>query len=692
MIEKHTYLTLRAELAALVLILLIAAAFRIPGLDRIPPGLQHDEIFYAQDAAGVQQGHRPIYFASNNGREPLYIYLMAGTLSIFGHNALGIRMASVICGMLTVLFIHLWGREAWNARVGLIGAALTATTLWPIFISRTGLRAVSLPMAVAMVGWLFARALNRGDAPQAWRAWLIAGGALGLTEYTYLAARVVPGGYGAFFILTLFTGRPNIRRTWCRWLIFGAAALLIFAPLGWYLLNTPGVEARFDQLGGPLDDLKAGDPGPLIDGTLRTLGMFTFEGDPVWRYNVAGRPVFGWGVGLLFYIGVVWCIRHRRAPQSALLIIGLAVALTPSAATPTPPAFLRAGAALPAAMLLPALGAEWLMSKAAAWHAAPHSGGLLRKAGPKTFVLLLIVVIGIAGVSTAKDYFRVWPSESEVIAAYRGDLRAAAAWIDAARPDRPVVIGTSEPHHLDPFIFDYTPHGDADLRWVDAMQALVLPEGGASAVYISPATTPFNPRLTAMFFGQAAPTQPRRLPGGASAFALYDLDTQDAVSRVLEAARSPVYVSDAAAFPTADPRGWATRLDYPVCLDGRLDFLGYTHDETAQAGENLNLVLFFRPMRDSSGVEPLAIFAHLLTSEGELAAGRDFLAVPARDWRAGDVFVQLHDLWLDPMLPSGAYVLEVGVYSQADMRRFAVRGSDGVVVGDRLILAPVVLK
>jgi hypothetical protein len=296
-------------------------------------------------------------------------------------------------------------------------------------------------------------------------------------------------------------------------------------------------------------------------------------------------------------------------------------------------------------------------------------------------------VVFTSGVLTALDYFERWPAATEVIAAHRGDLRLVATWLEDARPGEPVVIGTSEPHHLDPFIFDYTPHGGADIRWVDALQALVIP--GGRAHYVSPATTPLNPCLTEMFFPNATPIPAASLPNGEPAFHRYDLDAGERLAEVLRAANGPVYASPTASFDSADPAGWATPLDYPVNLAGRLDFLGYTHPSEAHPGSNLELMLFFGPTQNSAGIEPLAIFAHLLTLDGQFAAGRDFLAFPARDWRAGDVFVQLHDIWLDPTLPAGEYVLEIGVYSQADMQRFPVIGAAGEPIGDRLLLAPV---
>src|SRR5512136_1403141 len=169
----------------ILLILLIAALLRLVTLPGVPPGLQHDEVFHGHDAVTVLLGYRLLYFTSNAGNEPLFIYLMSLTVGLFGHNAWGIRLAAVICGLLTLLFTTLWIRRAYNSRAALIASALMAVSFWPIFLSRVGLRAASVPMMAALSAWLLFEALYRQR-----RRWFVAAGiALGASLYTYPAAR-----------------------------------------------------------------------------------------------------------------------------------------------------------------------------------------------------------------------------------------------------------------------------------------------------------------------------------------------------------------------------------------------------------------------------------------------------------------------------------------------------------------------
>src|SRR5512140_449012 len=131
-----------------LLIFIIAAALRLIALPNVPPGLQHDEVFHGHDAVTVLLGYHPLYFTSNAGNEPLFIYLMSATIGLLGHNVFGIRLAAEICGLFSVLFTYLWIRRAYNQRTAWIEAALLAVNFWPLFLSRVGLRAASVPMLV----------------------------------------------------------------------------------------------------------------------------------------------------------------------------------------------------------------------------------------------------------------------------------------------------------------------------------------------------------------------------------------------------------------------------------------------------------------------------------------------------------------------------------------------------------------
>jgi 4-amino-4-deoxy-L-arabinose transferase-like glycosyltransferase len=411
-------------------IFLGAALLRLIALPGVPPGLQHDEVFHGHDAVTVLLGYRPLYFTSNAGNEPLFIYWMSLTVGLFGHNAWGIRLAAVICGLLTLLFTTLWIRRAYNDRTALIASALLAVSFWPIFLSRVGLRAASVPMMSALAAWLLfegmARTQNSADRSEKRRVWIwfvAAGAALGLALYTYPAARTLPIVFFLFWILTSLLSRRINRPL----LITLLTALIVLAPLAYTIATLPEADVRLQQLGAPVQEALKGNFEPVLRYTVATAGMFNLAGDPIARYNLPGRPVFDAITGLLFLLGILIALRQWREPRNLFALLWLPIGLLPSMLSDSAPSFLRASASLPVVFLFPALAVDWLLSH----RAAAPSGPLLRRHGQAQRIFNLIVAgwIVVVALFTVRDYFFAWPARSDVREVYRSDLASAAKWI-----------------------------------------------------------------------------------------------------------------------------------------------------------------------------------------------------------------------------------------------------------------------
>ncbi|MBO9370869.1 MAG: glycosyltransferase family 39 protein, partial [Chloroflexi bacterium] len=134
------------------LILLLAAALRLPALGQVPPGLYHDEAYYGLDAVDILQGRLQVYFPANNGREPLFIYLAAGTIGLLGRSPFALRLTSAFVGLLTIAATAAAGRALFSRRVGLLAAAILSVTLWHVHLSRVGFRAPTQRVRAMMRG------------------------------------------------------------------------------------------------------------------------------------------------------------------------------------------------------------------------------------------------------------------------------------------------------------------------------------------------------------------------------------------------------------------------------------------------------------------------------------------------------------------------------------------------------------
>ncbi|HET7089550.1 MAG TPA: hypothetical protein VFL17_12955, partial [Anaerolineae bacterium] len=101
--QETRWLNRTTEVIILLAILLVAAAFRLVQLGEIPPGLTHDEADHGMDAVAILNGARPIYQTVGYGREPLYDYVVAALMPIFGQNYLALRLTSALAGLLLIV-------------------------------------------------------------------------------------------------------------------------------------------------------------------------------------------------------------------------------------------------------------------------------------------------------------------------------------------------------------------------------------------------------------------------------------------------------------------------------------------------------------------------------------------------------------------------------------------------------------
>ncbi len=396
------------------LILVVGAALRFYALGDLPHGVYHDEAYYGLDAVSVLNGARPVFFPANNGREPLYIYLVSLSLAVFGRTPFGLRLASAVIGVLTIPVTYLLGRALFNRRVGLLAMAVCAVTFWPVALSRVSFRAGALPLFLGLaiaLGWL-------GWQQRALRVWLagLGGVAYGLAFNTYTAARVTPLALLLFAVIAFLIHRRERQERrelnndsalsavkLC--LVFLLTAALVVAPLAGYALAHPAqVFAREGQVS--IFETKAGNPAwVLLQHLGLALGMFGFQGDLIARHNLPGRPVFDLWTFAFFLIGlIVLAARSRRTPAAAFVLIWLGVTLLPTALAEDTPHFLRSISLLPVLWLAPAVGFEALVNRKRGKFRVRGS-----RSDPRTLNLPFLLLPGVAltasALLTAYDYF-----------------------------------------------------------------------------------------------------------------------------------------------------------------------------------------------------------------------------------------------------------------------------------------------
>lgn len=636
----------RIEYVGWMLLIIMAAAFmRLHDVGSIPPGLTHDEADHGVTAWSiVDEGARDIYFAVGYGREPLYDYVTALLMTFLGPTFLAGRLAAAYFGLLLIAGMSAWARQAFGRRTALLTAAGLAVGFWPVMASRQSLRSIALPVLFVLGVAVFWRglvatkekSLSR-DGKRSWALFFTAGVLLGLTFYTYIPARILWIVFPTLLGYLLICERGLFRLVWKKTLFMLAVMGLVALPLLLFLARHPDVEGRIRQLASPLDNAIRGDFDPILTNVLGSLRIFVNEGDTAWRYNIAGRPLLGPLLGLLFVSGLLlaaWYAYQHRAnlgygAGSFLALSWLGVGLLPILITGPELSMTQAIGMQPVLYLFPAL------SLLAAGEISLSGRLLMDRPWAKVGLILIFVGVGIV---TYHDYFVIWANTPQVRVQYETTMAAAMEYLND-RGDGVVAISSITPDRFhSPALAQMLLHNDAvQPRWFDARSSLLLP-AGASGQMLIPGFTPI-PEVLEPYFSTAVLED--SLPLRST-----DLD------RPLD-----IYAVD----PLELESDWSSRLSTAAVDFGdavRLE--GYDlHSSEIRAGEEVEIVTLWRV---GQALDDGVIFVHLVAPQGEPLAQSDELGVPSYAWQADDLFLQVHHLPIPADTPAGNYSLAVGVY------------------------------
>lgn len=654
----------RHPLFWILLVLLTAAFLRLVLLEAVPPGLTHDEADHGLDAWGVVNGVRPLYFSVGYGREPFFDYATALLMAGSGPYAITVRLTAAFSSLILLAAVYAFTQRAFNRRVALLTTAALAVSFWGVMSGRQALRSITLPALFTLAVAVYWAWRQRPTPGRLLAATLL----LGATFYTYVPARALWLIFPTLLLYGRLIGRPRHERGTLL-MVAGAGALAL--PL---LLTVAGsgVETRLGQLDAPLRAAAAGDFGPLMGNAIAALQLFTFTGDPTWRYNLPGRPWLTPAVGVLFYAGLLLAVwyafgaRYRReSPAAFLSLAWLLGGLAPVLVTGPELAMTQAIGLLPVLYLFPALALDalylrlrrghWLL-----WHLAPRGAYLL------IFFLMMTTIV---------DYFIRWGGAPEVRLQYETTLVTTVALLKALPPEAAAISTiTPDQFHSPAVAFLHAPNDAQRWRWFDGRHAIVLPaaeESWLSFSGLSPSDSIFRG-----YFGEVTPlhTIAMRENDINRPIELYQVDgtaLRDEVAARLQQAATP-----------ALPATWLSAgLARASGATGVVTLLGY---EVEVAAETVTVVTLWQVEREVD--VPLVAFTHLVDAAGVLVAQADRLDAPSLYWQAGDAFMQWHRLALPAGLPPGEYTPVVGLYpAAAPERRLGVAGD-----GDSVRLAPVV--
>lgn len=287
-------------------VLLAAIALRVvPLLARYP--LHRDEALYGAWAQLIAHGTDPLLLTAWVDKPPLVIYLLAGSLRIFGTSELALRLPGMLAGALCVALVYGFTRQGYNSRAAILAAILCAASPFAILFAPTAFTDPWLTV------WLLASAWAVLAGKPFW-AGLLLGLAVASKQQGVLAAPLV---LGLMVVRSAEekgpqTGVVHVRTFIVRHLLPALAGfLVIFVPLTYWdslrWAKRPSFWGRsLDTYGG----LRLSRPEEW------------FSRLPAWAKQTAYLFGTGYGTALIFALGLlpgVDAIRQLRAKPRARL-------------------------------------------------------------------------------------------------------------------------------------------------------------------------------------------------------------------------------------------------------------------------------------------------------------------------------------------------------------------------------------
>ncbi|PIQ70494.1 hypothetical protein COV89_00140 [Candidatus Shapirobacteria bacterium CG11_big_fil_rev_8_21_14_0_20_40_12] len=493
---------------SLLVIMALASFLRLWEIKTIPPGFSYDESMYANNAVeawetGPPAGGFKMFYAENNGREGLWINMLAPVLSFFGENEPRVsRTFAAIFGILTVFGLYFLTKTLFNSeRIALLSSFFMATSFWHINFSRIGFRAILVPFFLV---WSFyflwktlAEKINFSSRAFIYKNikdptsnpkeeksifpplvfTIISGLLFGLGFHTYISFRVAPLLLIIPFILMWRNKQKKLI------FVFLFFAFIIALPIGLYFLQNPqDFLGRSSQI-----SIFAGQSPTLALGfnIVKTVGMFFVWGDSNWRHNLSGAPELWWPTAILFLIGIIAGLnniaknskheaRNTKQYQNSnienskqfriwdfknwnlfrisnfgfrilFLFSWLVVLLIPAVISSEGlPHALRSIGVIPAAMILAAIGLEWIIVKVLNWHQKKlekfpeHSCQLMRI--KKQLTALLFIFLAAIAVNSFNQYFFRWAKNPRVADAFDENYVQLGKYLNSLPQDLPKYI------------------------------------------------------------------------------------------------------------------------------------------------------------------------------------------------------------------------------------------------------------
>ena len=438
---KNKKIAVYVLLFAIVILGLFLRTWRI---NQTPPGVYPDEAVNGEDALhALETGQFQWFYPANQGREGLFMNLVALCFKLFSVSVLTLKLPAIIFGTLTIWGIFLIAKELFNERVGLISAFLTAVSFWTINFSRISFRANMLPFVLVFSFYFVFRALRTKKLSD----FAIGGFIFGIGIHTYIAWRIAPLILVFLLISLILSQKKFWKEYWKGILTFSLLCIVAAAPMLWTFHSHPEYfESRSDSISVLSPKMNEGHPiQALAKSFMLSLIKYNFWGDQNWRHNFPPYPILDPLTGVAFLFGFFYClyrlikllqfrihgIRNNDLNIYVFLVGWFFIMLAPEFMTAEGlPHALRSIGTSSAVFIMAAIALDKLIT----W---PRKGVLKRD-----LLALVIVLLVIIGVFNIVKYHFYWSKRIETARAFEKVVRDSYNYIQALPRDKEVMLIT----------------------------------------------------------------------------------------------------------------------------------------------------------------------------------------------------------------------------------------------------------
>ncbi len=473
----------------LILIISTGLFLRIVNINHAPPGVYPDEAVNGMSALTANKtNHYQWFYPSNNGREGLFINLIALSFKLLGVSVLALKLPSIFFGTLTIWGVYLLSSELFKSKqLGLISAFLLAVSFWSLNFSRIAFRAIATP-TVLVFSFYF---LFKGFRTKKWTDFALGGFIFGLGIHTYIAARITPLILVVGLFFALLSYKNFLKNYWKQLLTF-----IFFATLSAFPMFYIFFYAHPEYWQSRTSEISILNPavnhGHIFSTFLKTfslsLAKYNFWGDPNWRHNFPPYPILDPLTGIAFLFGIIYSIlefiklillrftkkvRNPKLTIYATLLSWFFIMLVPEfMGVGGNPHALRSIGTLPVVFIFAALTFNYFLVQAKKYNF------IFQKIVFSLIVLMLVFI----GTFNSLKYFYFWAPRIETARAFESNLMNINYYLETLPPTEEIfaVLGNMQrvPVRLfnssNPNFHDLHPNTIASIQPKNIQQTVII--------------------------------------------------------------------------------------------------------------------------------------------------------------------------------------------------------------------------